>query len=178
MQRRVHTAYTKLPPAIRVDALARLAEAALRCDDRAAASEALTAAEGLCAPTAFLPEDGLPMRARLAGLRGVAGDGESARRTLDGLLAEFHVARDRIVDIQRARVLRAFAAARHRLGDQAGVESLLLASLGEGMVNPNGRPRLEDFVALVGMLAESRQQPSPVLWTRLQQIAKEIGQPW
>ena len=51
-------------------------------------------------------------------------------------------------------------------------------ALEEGMVNPNGRPQLEDFIDLVCSMSRMRYVPGDELATRMREVIGEISAPW
>ena len=168
----------KVPRQVGVDLLARLAGVALDHGDRQRALELAGEARALVDGATWLPEDHLPMLARLAALRSRAGEEEEARRALDAALATFEARREGIVDIDRAATLRPLAEAYLAVGDVQGARKVYTRAVEEGMQNPNSRPRAEDLSATCLSMALHGFEPDPRLRARLHQVRAALREPW
>ncbi len=175
---RLVNVYTKVPPAIRLEALGELATTCLAHDDQASALRLLAVAREITATRTWRPDDQVPQLAHLAGLRGRAGEMDQARLDAEAALAIYHRDRDKIVDVYRAETVRPLALAWHTLGEAVIADDLFALALEEGMVNPNSRPRTDDLVDTCVAMATHRIAPSARLLARMQEVVAGLGNPW
>ncbi|MFO0984302.1 MAG: hypothetical protein U1E76_21695 [Planctomycetota bacterium] len=169
---------SKLPISVRFDSLIELAGFALGHHDAGKALDLAHDAELMIAGSKWLPENQIPLMARLAGLRCRAGDAAAARREADAALQLFDASRDRIVDIARAGALRPVAEAYQVMGDTAAALAVYRRAVEEGARNPNARPRAEDLCATCCSMALLGVEPDARLHARMLQIHGALGQPW
>lgn len=169
---------SKFPVEFRAQALTRLAGRALELNEPVRARRLLDAAEASVAAAAMLPEDGLPVRARAVALRHAAGDKEAALVAFSALESEFAARRDRIVDIRRAGVVRAFAEAAWRMDRKSRAAELWLRALEEGNTNPNSRPRAEDLAATCRSIVSVGAVPDAAFLARADALLQGLGDPW
>lgn len=175
---KVESASKALPVQIRIELHSELARVALEKDDRAEALELVNAAQRLLSDTRWLPEDRIPLVARLAQQRYRAGEKEAARKQVDEALAQFDAARETIVNIARAGVLRSVAESYSGMQDGVAALAVYKRAVEEGIVNPNSRPRADDLIATCLSLATHRVEPDSSLRTRLFEILDGLGDPW
>lgn len=175
---RLTVTWATVMPALRLDALADMVRTSAELGDRAHGKDLLLAMRGIVAGHTWRLEDKLPQVSRLAALAHLLGDSECARAEAEAALEAWHVDREKIVNIWRARSLRPLALAWHALGDRAKCQELLALVLEEGMENPNSRPRCDDLVDTCVDLAKHGIEPSPALLTRMHEIKQGLGQPW
>jgi hypothetical protein len=177
-QERVRTAYPKLPPALRAELLLHVVGSALDHEDRSKAAQLLAEASALIARAAWLPDDHIRWLARLAAVRHRLGDIGQARRERQVALEMFEASRARILDIDRADVLRAVAEATAATGDHADARALYRRALAAGVENPNSRPRAEDLTATCLSLALHDVTPDAELMARLRAVLGGLRDPW
>ncbi|HEX6813955.1 MAG TPA: hypothetical protein VF384_20195 [Planctomycetota bacterium] len=178
IEQRIAVGYDKLPPLIRLSALAQLAATCLEKNDQATARSLLATARRIAAAHTWRPADQVPQLARLAELRARAGEVDEARADAEAAFAIYHRERDSIVNIDRAEALRPLALAWHALGETATADGMFAQALEEAMENPNSRPRADDLVDTAVVMATHRIEPSPQLWTRMREICEGLGNPW
>lgn len=172
------TTFDKLPPGIRLPAIARLAETCVQQGDKAAALRLLAIARRIAGAHTWRPADQVPVLARLCELRGRAGEVAEARADAEAAMAIYQRERDDIVNIDRAETIRPLAIAWHALGEVTTADGLLALALEEAMENPNSRPRADDFVDTAVAMARNRIEPSPALLIRMREICEGLGNPW
>lgn len=178
VERRLLEVYTKLPPTLRLDAIARLVDNHLRSSSRDGAGRLIAGMQAIVGQHQWRAEDELPQRARIAELLWRAGEQEAARAAAEAVWAAFPAAREGIVAIHRAEALRPLALAWHTMGEHERAEQALDVVLTESLVNPNSRPRCDDLVETCVALARRDWQPSAAVWQRLRAIERGLGEPW
>lgn len=177
-EQRITAAWGKLPYAIRLQLITQLTEFALDHEDAAKALNLLDQAQRFLDEAQWLPEDRIPLMARLAGLRHRAGDTEQARRDLNAALALFESKRDMIVDVFRGRTLRPIAETLQIMGEAEAALDMYGQVVQVGVENPNSRPRAEDLSATCCSMALHRIEPDADLWSSIRQIRAGLSDPW
>ncbi|HTF88039.1 MAG TPA: hypothetical protein VK843_06485 [Planctomycetota bacterium] len=177
-QEKIVSSWTKLPAQVRIELMFELTGIALDHADRSLALTLVDDTQRLVEGSRWLPEDQIPLAAKLAGLRQRAGGETQARTELAAALAAFDAHRQRIVDIRRAAVLRSIAEAYQSMGDTAAALELYARAVEEGIANPNSRPRAEDLAATCCSMAQHAIAPGPQLWSRLREIHQGLKSPW
>ncbi len=174
----IDSASSKLPIEIRFDHLTELAGYALEHKDSPTALQLVDEAQQLLDGVTWLPENYIPLAARLAALRFRSGAEKEGRAAADAALALYDEKRALIVDIYRAGVLRPLAEACEAMGDHAKSLALYKRAVEEGVGNPNSRPRAEDLVATCLSLALHGVRPDAELRAQLERVSKGLGAPW
>ncbi len=178
LERRIRTGFETLPEQVRIELLADTTERALRHDDRKKALELVTVADEVLDGARWLPEDEIALAARLAALRYRAGDGSKARDTLAALRKRFTQKRGAIQNFWRGKALRPLAEAHVAIEDVDGARAIYLLALTEGAINPNARPRANDFVATCVSMAVHDVEPDAEVWSRIESILEGLQDPW
>jgi hypothetical protein len=178
LEQRVRSGCEKLPFEIRIGLLQRLALAALEHDDLPKARPLLASLQAQIETARWQPEDELRLRAELAALRFRAGEPVIAREELDALFARYEREREGIIDIYRARALRAIAEAYLAQGDTARALAVYARAAEDGTANPNSLPRAEDFIATCCSIVRRGLEPDGELLGRLCRVREELGEPW
>lgn len=178
IEQRVEKPPVRLPGGLHVEALGGLADNCLAQGDKPGSLRFATAMNEELDGLRLRTEERLPLAARIAGLRGRAGDTDGAKAELAKARALFEREHDEIIDIYRARALRPLAKVAHDLGDRETTEALLLQALAEGTANPNSRPRAFDLVATCVAMAKAGIEPSTAIRSRIREIAGGLGEPW
>jgi hypothetical protein len=157
-----------------IETLVALFEGALANGDRGRATHFLDEAQVLRGSASWLPEDGVRWLAELAILRHRAGAGAQARVELESADALFETARDSIEPMWRARALRPLARAWAAVGEPQRALAVFAQAFAEGAINPNIKPRSEDFVANCCALARAGLEPDQALWTSVRAVHQSL----
>jgi len=177
MESRIRGGWTKVAVYFRIRVLMSLIEFALNHDDRDNAMRLVNDGATLFDSARWEPRRQIILAARLASLRHRAGDGKTARTEADAALAMFNAQRDKIENFMRADALRPLAEAFHTMGDAKAALETYRRAVEEGAVNPNIRPRIEDFSETCTSMALAGVDPDEALWAELRRIRKELGAP-
>lgn len=175
---RIDRALLGVPAQIGIQTRLDLADACLGRADLVGARAQLVLARTALRDGRWLPEQEIPLAARLAVLRHRAGEPAEARAAAAAALGLFDRSRDRMVDIYRAGPLLSLAVAFHQLGEPAVALTLCRRAVDEAVVNPNSRPRADDLVAICLAMARSGCLPDAALRDRLQAQVAGLGDPW
>lgn len=179
---RVHASieqnWLSVPMLIRIQIVVSMAESAVRHQDQVGAMLLLDQAKALINGFEWTPDLYIQLYAQVAKVRGQAGVGEQACGELNAAMSLYESERSRIVDIDRAGVLRRVAEAYFAAGDVDAAETSYARAVEESFVNPNGRPRALDLTANCVSMALSGFMPSEDLRTRMQAQFKSLGEPW
>ncbi|MEO6595752.1 MAG: hypothetical protein ABIP94_13455 [Planctomycetota bacterium] len=170
--------WVRLPPALRLEALRKVAESDFRHGRQEAALRLLGQARELAVTHTWRAEDAVPQLASLAAARCRIGERDQARADLEAAVAVYHKQREQIVDIYRAGTVRSLALAYEDMGCASTAHDLCTLAIEEGMTNPNSRPRAEDLVETCAAMAVHGIEPSKDLWERLRHICEGLGNPW
>jgi tetratricopeptide (TPR) repeat protein len=178
VEEKIKTSLGNLPVLFRIELLMSLAASARNHADQDKALELVNAAQAMADAYQWPPRYGIPLKARLAEHRFLAGDTQKARSDTDVALALFETVRDQMVDIDRAGTIRPLAEAYRAMGDTAAALAVYRWAVAEGVRNPNSRPRAEDLSATCRSMALHGVEPDAQLWTRMRKIRAELGTPW
>ena len=178
VEEKLKGSWNKLPIMVRIDLMFELTGHALDHADQVKALALVNETGLLVESGKWLPEDQIPLVAKLAALRHRAGDGSKARVDLDAALASFDAHREKIADIYRAAILRSVAEAYQSMGETAAARKAYMRALDEGIVNPNARPRAEDLSATCCSMAQHAVEPDAEIWTRVRKICADLKAPW
>jgi hypothetical protein len=178
LEDRIVNGCPKLPAQLRLDFVLEIAGYALAHGDNVKALFLVEQGRHLVASVQWLPQDHVPLLARLASLSAAAGAKEPARRDLAQAIGVYEGAKPPIVDVFRARALRPVAEAYVALGDRAAALDMYRRVVAESIVNPNSRPRAEDFCATCLSLAVHAIEPDEALRQSLLDVLRGLGDPW
>jgi hypothetical protein len=178
LEEKIKSSWSKLPTQIRIGLSQELGEFALRHGDREKALALAQETRALVDGSNWAANDHLPMIARVAELRFRAGDAKTARAEIEAALARYDEERTKIVDIYRAGTLRPLAEACQTIGEAAAALAVYKRCAEEGVVNPNSRPRADDFAATCCSMARRGVEPDAELRARLVEIEGKLGDPW
>jgi tetratricopeptide (TPR) repeat protein len=167
-----------LPVDLQVEYRLRTADALESLGMRAeAVTEARRAADAFGAAR-FVTEDQAPVGAPVARELVRLGDRERGLALLASLEESYARGEREVVDIRRARCLRALAEARAAVGEPGSALDLYARALEAGTLNPNARPRADDLCATCVSLAGSGiAAPAPFL-ARIAEIRAGLVDPW
>ncbi len=177
-QRAIRAGWEQMPPFIYIDLLIELADASLDHDDQAKALDLVNEAQTLMDSAKWQPQTAIPLMARLAQRRFLAGDQDAANAQLQKAAELFDAKRETIVNIYRAGMLRPIAEAHHVMGDTAAALDFYKQAIEAGMENPNSRPRADDLVAICCSMALHAVEPDAALMARIQGIQAGLSDPW
>jgi tetratricopeptide (TPR) repeat protein len=163
---------------LRIANLLRISEILRVAGEPEAARGSVAKADAVLSAAKWTPEDAVLQRALIARAKARLGDREQALADLDTALAHFDGSREQIVDIFRARPLRAVAEAYATLGERDRALAVYSRAVDEGALNPNARPRAEDLSATALSMGVSGIVPSEALEARLQAIRAGLAEPW
>jgi tetratricopeptide (TPR) repeat protein len=168
----------KVPAQIRLETRLELAREAAELGDPAEASTQVAHARAVLDAGKWLPEDRVPLTARVAAARFAAGDAETARRELTEAQHAYDEGREQIPDFWRGGALRPVAEACVAVGEREQALKLYRRAAEEGIQNPNARPRTEDLVATCLSMARQDVQPDAELVRRLRATREGLADPW
>lgn len=174
----VKKGFEKLPPDLRIGFVIDLAVAAFRNGAPAHAKTLVDDAKAVVDTARWLPEDRVKHFARLAGARARTGDAAGVARDAETAIAVLDANKKIIPDFNRADVLLPVAEAYVAIGDRASALKFYRRAAEEGALNPNGRPRAEDFVALALSLAKADCEPDAELAVRMKTTRAGLAAPW
>ncbi|MCI0629443.1 MAG: hypothetical protein L0Y44_02180 [Phycisphaerales bacterium] len=177
-EQKIRSGWSKLPTMIRLELMMKLARSALDHQDKDKALQLVNEAQLMLEGGRMLPEYRVPLSARLAGLRFLAGDIDKARQDAGAVMVTFDADRKRILSIDRADAIRPLAEAYQTMGDTAAALSTYKQVIEAGMENANSRPRAEDLSATCLSMAVNNIEPDTELWTRIRTIHEGLGDPW
>lgn len=172
------SSWTRLPIAVRIDLLAALARKAVERGDHPRAITLLERADAMVAGASWLPEEEVPTRARLAALRGTAGDAAGAAAQAEAAWTVYQTRIESMVDIDRADALRPLAATFASIGAADRSRACFRTAIDAGAMNPNARPRAEDLAATCAAMAVAGVEPDAELMARIHSIAGGLSAPW
>jgi predicted ATPase len=175
---RVRNGYPKLPVMLRLELLAQLAEAALDHGDAATARRFALDVQRRGDGVEWAAEQHAPHLARTGRLLARCGEGDAARREIQAAESAFEAGRERIFDIDRCDALLPVFDAWRTLGDAEKAEATLIRAVQEASVNPNARPRAEDLVATLILLARIGHEPSAPVRQALIELREGLVDPW
>lgn len=175
---KIKSSWTKIPVNIRIDVLIQLAEVSIHLSDNQKALQFADEAQSFLDQYQWKLEHKIPLTARVIELRFKAGDQKTAESLAKESLNLFIKNKQQIVNIWRAGALRPLAQAFKTIGDEYASLSVYKLAIDEGSINPNSRPRAEDLTATCCSMALNSVEPDEELWARINQIFKELDQPW
>lgn len=174
----IKASWTKLPLMIRIELMFELTEFALGHRDLKTALALVDETFVILESAPWLPEDHIPLLARLAGLRHRAGDVHEARSAADATLSMFQDERTHIESFRRGAVLRPLAEAYQTMGDARASLSVYKQAVEEGSLNPNARARAEDLTATCRSMALHGVEPDAEVLARIRLIHDGLSDPW
>ncbi|MEE2973249.1 MAG: hypothetical protein VX672_08985, partial [Planctomycetota bacterium] len=128
--------------------------------------------------TPFPPEFEVGLLGEIALRNAMVGQDPKAGATIDESLGRFEAERRRIADVFQAKSLRPVLEAAIAAGDAERIERLLELTIAAGATNPNARPRAEDLVATMVLLAQVDHEPAEDVFARIQEIRGGLVAPW
>ena len=111
-------------------------------------------------------------------LRFRAGDTETARSELKQAIELFDKNNEKIVNIEKAEILRSVAESYKSIGDISLSREIYKRAIEAGIENPNSRPRAEDLSATCCSMAFNNVDPGAELLARIKEIKTNLSDPW
>jgi hypothetical protein len=170
--------WDKLPRDLRLAAILRMSESALKRGDKGVSLKLLDETRLLVDALRWLPEHRLPTEARIAELLHKAGEVDRAAQVVAAALQYYEAERPKIVNIERAGALRPMAESLARMDRRSEALALYKRVVEEGMENPNARPRLDDLAATVVSMVGVGLEPDAALAARIAEIGAKLDHPW
>lgn len=167
----------KFPVWLQMEILVDLSLKSATHDDKAAASGFLGEAEEWLTKASWWPRDEVAWRSRLVKTRVQIEDRNGAREAIERTLARYGELESKLQNYERAGAIRPLAEAYAVMGDRSGALALYSRIVSLGVVNPNLRPRTDDFVANCCSLAAHAVEPDGPLWGQLREIHRGLKQP-
>jgi hypothetical protein len=178
LEMKIKDSWSRLPVQVRIDLLTGLTNTALDQGDRGKARDLVSEARAIVDGVSWLPEDRIPLIAKLAVLLYRAGDEAGARSAADLARQMFNTERSNIQSANRAGALRSLAEAYGSMGDAVTALKIFDLAVEEGSENSNARPRAEDLTATCRSMALHGIEPDAGLKQRVVQIYEHLGEPW
>ncbi len=178
VEEKVRAGLVRMPGQVQVDVFEALVGAALAHEDRPHALALVEETEERVESVSWPPQYGIPVRARVAGLRFRAGDEDRARADVGAALARFEPERKKVLTTDRASVLLSVAEAYRAMGATERALEVYRKAVEVGAENPNARPRAEDLSAACRSMALDGVEPDAEFETRLREILEGLGPPW
>jgi tetratricopeptide (TPR) repeat protein len=175
---RIRTAVVQLAMAERIAFLLRLSAIATELGDRTSAMAFLDEAQAFATDQRWLAEDQVPILARIATARFLAGDPEAALALAESAAQTYRAGRQTIVDVFRAEALRPLAETYAAMGRNEEALEFYRMAVEEGALNPNARPRALDLCDTACSMAAGRVEPDAALCRRMREIQGALGAPW
>jgi hypothetical protein len=178
IEEKIKASWDKLPIFVRIDLILGMSRSALDHGDQAKALELVNVAQGLVDVSEWPVEYRIPVAAKVAVARFLAGDKVKAHADADASRALFGTEGRKIVNVYKAGAIRPLAEAYQAMGDSAASLELYRRAIEAGVENPNSRPRAEDLAATCCSMALHGVQPDASLWSRIHTIQGGLGEPW
>lgn len=177
VESRIKEVAGKLPPQVLISTQASLAETALAHGEPKLALQFVGEMQLTVDRQRWLPEDQIPLEARVAALRYRAGDAGRALADVRALWKHYGEVGASIVDIFRADALVPLAEAAVACGDAGLARDVYARAFDEAMVNPNARPRAEDLVAIACSAARHGLADRDLV-NKASALVDELRTPW
>jgi tetratricopeptide (TPR) repeat protein len=155
-----------------------LVDFSLAHEDKAKALELVNEAGKMIDSASWQPRFLIPLKARLSALRFRAGDEIPAQAQMQDALDFFFTNQEKIVNIDKAQLLRSLAEAYQAMGDNAAALDIYKRAIEAGVENPNSRPRAEDLAATCCSMALHMVEPDMKLLNRIREIHDGLNDPW
>ena len=172
---KVEASWGEIPVKIRLEVRISMIGAALDHADPERANELIDEAWAVADAYRWELDDEMAYRASLVELRHRAGHEQEALEKLELLRSRFDEHADEIANYKRAGVLRSVAEACTVLGLRGRAFDAYRKVTELGVVNPNMRPRIRDFVSTCCSMALHGVEPDAELWSRLREIREGLG---
>lgn len=178
IEMKMKASWSNIPISVRIDLLCELVNFSLDHGDKEKALKLVNEAGTIMNSSTWPVRFGIPLKARLAGLRFRAGDRDRAREEIKDAFDLFNTNREKIINIHRAGILRSIAECYQTMGDKTKALGLYKRALEAGIENPNSRPRAEDLTATCCSMALYSVEPGAELMKRIHEIRDGLGDPW
>ncbi|QDU70596.1 hypothetical protein [Mucisphaera calidilacus] len=180
IENKLRVAYKDMPGPETIDLLLMLVQTALEHEDRETALRLLRDTDVLFAETQWPSntEYAYQFESRIVQRYADVGESALASTRLAAMAKRYEEEESEIVDISRAEAIQAIAEGYAGMGHLDLARLHYQRALDAGFVNPNGRPRAEDLVAVCLSMARFGVEPDDELWDLIQTRHDELGTPW
>ena len=178
IEKKITTSWDSLPISVRIELLLELADCCLSYDNKTEAMRFVNQAKSLIDSATWQPKFLIPIIARIAKLQYLSGQKEAAISEIQKSLKIYEENLPKIVNIDKAGVLRPIAEATIVFGDRDLTLDIYQKAMEAGFENPNSRPRAEDLSAACCSMAINNFDPEAGLLARIKEIQNSLGDPW
>lgn len=168
----------RIPAAIHIDLLLSMSQAASDHGDSATAQELVDEACAVVDEAVWTAEHHVPMLAKIASQRFLAGDEVRARAEATAALAIFDAGREEVVDMFRSESLLPLAEAWQGMGEGTSARAVYARCLTEAGINVNSRPRLEDLIGIVCSIVTRGVEVDEPLKQRIESLNDALSEAW
>ena len=174
----VEESWGELAAVFRIEVLFAFADQALQLGDAEFAKKLLRDAQTEYEDAEWRAEFGVPVLARMARLQYRTGDPKAARKMIGDAQKAYAAERDETGLVFRVKTMVPIAAALCATGRKQEGLKVYAEALEEAVSNPNARPRTLDLVTICCSMAREEAKPPLALWSRLQEVRNQLGEPW
>ncbi len=174
-EQRIKEAGGKIPVLIRLEALFKLIESALKRGDNVNARSLVDQTQQLMDSYQWPLEKKIPLAARIFSFRYRAGDAETARNGVDALLAQYKTDGEKILFTRRVETLVPLAEAYQTMDKPAAALTVYTKALQEAETNFKVNLTAEYLSAICCSMAVKAVEPDAELWDQMHQIHKKLS---
>lgn len=178
IENKIKSSWDKMPILIRINFLMDMAGFALDHKDKAKALELVNDAQKMKDTSTWPIRYEIPLIAKLAEFHFLAGDIDGANKELKKSLDMFDKNQEKIVNIDKAGILRSIAEACQKTVDTTSSRNIYERAIDAGIENPNSLPRAEDLSATCCSMALHKIEPGEELLNKIKKIESALSDPW
>ncbi len=178
IENRIKSSWDKMPILLRINFLTDMANFSLEHKDHSKALELVNEAQKIKDSSNWPVQYEISLIAKLAGIRFLADDKDRANEDLKKSLEMFDENHEKIINIDKAGILRSIAEAYRKTGDITLSRNIYERAIDAGIENPNSRPRAEDLSATCCSMALNKVKPDAELLIKIKKIEGALSDPW